>query len=49
MRKGVPGASSSSSKTKDATTYHVDVTTNSATFVAENTKIANAQEKKLHV
>ena len=33
----------------DVTTWHADVATNSATFVVENTKIANAQEKKKHV
>ena len=33
----------------DVTTWHVDVVTNSATFVVENTKIVNAQEMKLHV
>ena len=32
----------------DVTTWHADVATSSATFVAENTKIANAQEIMLN-
>ena len=48
MQKGVPDASSSFPKTKDVTTWHADVATNSATFVAVNTKIANAQEIMLN-